>query len=273
MSVEIIPRESEEQWLTERRSRVTATDIGRLANGGPSVFAAVKAEKHGVRSFFGNRYTEWGHEREPLIVSDIPYRTISGGNVIGKDGPGKHGQPTGMLLNNDGKNFRHNDTPIESYAADLFRVLKSPGHAYVMTNEFSRRRVEDALLAAGFRTHALLVWKKNICTPNRWYMKNAEFTFLVRKGPARRINNVDSMVCHEFRAAPSGNRDHPTEKPVDLMRFYIENSSQPGDLVMDPFMGAGSTGIAAVVCGRRFLGIEIDREYYAAACRRMGVMP
>lgn len=73
MSVEIIPRESEEQWLAERMTRITATDIGRLANGGPSVFAAVKAEKHGVRSFFGNRYTEWGHEREPLIVSHLEF--------------------------------------------------------------------------------------------------------------------------------------------------------------------------------------------------------
>lgn len=73
MSVQIIPRESEEQWLAERQTRVTATDIGRLANGGPSVFAAVKAEKHGVRSFFGNRYTEWGHEREPLIVSHLEF--------------------------------------------------------------------------------------------------------------------------------------------------------------------------------------------------------
>ena len=69
MSIEIIPRTSEDQWLAERMSRVTATDIGRLANGGPSVFAAIKAEKSGARTFFGNRYTEWGNEREPVIVS------------------------------------------------------------------------------------------------------------------------------------------------------------------------------------------------------------
>lgn len=81
MNVQIIPRESEEQWLAERTQRVTATDIGRLANGGPSVFAAVKAEKHGVRSFFGNRYTDWGHEREPLIVSHLEFEY----DLIGND--------------------------------------------------------------------------------------------------------------------------------------------------------------------------------------------
>lgn len=73
MSVTIIERTSEEQWLEARRSRVTATDIGRLANGGPAAWAAVKAEKNGVRTFFGNRYTEWGLEREPVIVSHLTF--------------------------------------------------------------------------------------------------------------------------------------------------------------------------------------------------------
>ena len=71
--VEIIPRTSEDQWLEARRSRVTATDIGRLANGGPASWAAVKAEKHGARGFTGNRYTEWGHEREPVIVAHLTF--------------------------------------------------------------------------------------------------------------------------------------------------------------------------------------------------------
>ena len=58
-----------------------------------------------------------------------------------------------------------------------------------------------------------------------------------------------------------------------MMQHYIENSSSPGDLVLDPFMGSGTTGVAAKVTGRRFLGIEVDPVYYAVACRRMGVMP
>ncbi len=73
MTYEVIARESEEQWLEARRSRVTATDIGRLANGGPSVFAAVKAEKNGYRGFRGNRYTDWGHEREPVILGHLGF--------------------------------------------------------------------------------------------------------------------------------------------------------------------------------------------------------
>lgn len=73
MSYTILPRESEEQWLEERRTRVTATDIARLASGGPATWATVKAEKRGGSSFVSNRYTEWGHEREPFIASHVEF--------------------------------------------------------------------------------------------------------------------------------------------------------------------------------------------------------
>lgn len=73
MNVQIIARESEAQWLDARRKFVTATDIGRLANGGPSAFAAVKAEKLGASGFRDNRYTEWGHEREPVILGHLEF--------------------------------------------------------------------------------------------------------------------------------------------------------------------------------------------------------
>lgn len=64
---------SEAEWLDERRIRVTATDIARLANGGPAVWAAVKAEKHGAGGFSGNVYTAWGSEREPVIVERLGF--------------------------------------------------------------------------------------------------------------------------------------------------------------------------------------------------------
>lgn len=62
---------------------------------------------------------------------------------------------------------------------------------------------------------------------------------------------------------------HPTEKPVDLLQYYILNSSSPGDLILDPFMGSGSTGEAALKCGRKFVGIEIDNNYFQVAEKRI----
>ena len=66
-----------------------------------------------------------------------------------------------------------------------------------------------------------------------------------------------------------GNKKHPTEKPVELLKVLIENSSNEGDIVMDCFMGSGSTGVACIETNRKFLGIEIDKKYYDIAVRRI----
>lgn len=67
----------------------------------------------------------------------------------------------------------------------------------------------------------------------------------------------------------SADRDHPTEKPVALMAMMVEVQSARGGLVLDPFMGSGSTGVAAVQKGRRFVGIEHDPIHFETACRRI----
>lgn len=65
------------------------------------------------------------------------------------------------------------------------------------------------------------------------------------------------------------NEHHPTQKPLPVMRWLVEGMSAPGETVLDPFMGSGSTGVAAVQMGRKFIGIERVPEYFAAACRRI----
>ena len=69
-----------------------------------------------------------------------------------------------------------------------------------------------------------------------------------------------------FRSA-FGN--HPTEKPVDLMKWLVKSYSGKGDTIVDPFMGSASTGIACVKTGRSFIGIEQNEEYYNIACKRL----
>jgi DNA modification methylase len=62
---------------------------------------------------------------------------------------------------------------------------------------------------------------------------------------------------------------HPTQKPVDLMKYFIETYTKEGDTVLDNCMGSGSTGIACVKTGRKFIGIELNKEYYDAAKKRL----
>jgi DNA modification methylase len=62
---------------------------------------------------------------------------------------------------------------------------------------------------------------------------------------------------------------HPTQKPIALMKWCIELATNPGDTILDPFMGSGTTGVAAVQLGRKFIGIEIDETYYEIAKKRI----
>lgn len=66
-----------------------------------------------------------------------------------------------------------------------------------------------------------------------------------------------------------GKNLHDTEKPVELMQILIENSSKEDDVVIDPFMGIGSTGIACKKTNRKFIGVELDDKYYQIAKERI----
>ena len=64
-------------------------------------------------------------------------------------------------------------------------------------------------------------------------------------------------------------RYHPTQKPLELMEWVILNYTNPGDTILDPFMGSGTTGVACVQTGRNFIGIEICEEYFRIAEKRI----
>jgi len=204
-------------------------------------------------------------------VFDPPYKTIGGGT------PDDARRPTGVLESNDtSMGITHNTIQPETYLPELHRVLREQAHVYMMTNFLGLKNgLMAKVMAAGFELHNLLVWKKNNATPNRWGMKNVEYTLLARKGKAFALNDAGFKTAEEFdfpmdHNNPKSPKSHPTEKPVSLMQTYIENSTEPGETVLDLFMGSGATGVAAQACGRKFIGIEMDPKYYRAAQIRMG---
>lgn len=196
-----------------------------------------------------------------LIVTDPPYKCISGGK------PNKKGQPSGMLSKNDGKIFKHNNILPNDWFPILYRILKEGSHCYVMTNTINLENYLKISREVGFQLHNLLVWKKNNVTPNRWYMKNGEYVLFLRKGKAKKINNLGSKTVHNIDNIK--NKTHPTEKPVELMELYVSNSSNENEVVLDPFMGSGSTGVACINTNRRFIGIELDDNYFNIAKERI----
>lgn len=198
-----------------------------------------------------------------MVFTDPPYRVISGGTES------KHAQgwKTSVLSKNDGRIFTHNNCSPSDYMPEMFRVLKPGTHCYVMTNNLNLRDLLNVAAETGFRFHNLLVWRKNTCTANRWYMKEMELVCMFYKPPARVINNPSSKQIFEHDN-PRDKR-HPTEKPVALVQHYIENSSAPGDLVLDPFAGSGSSALAAQITGRRWLSFELDHAFYYGAIGRI----
>ena len=122
----------------------------------------------------------------------------------------------------------------------------------------------NAARQSGFRLHNILVWEKNNCTPSQYYMKNCEYVLFLRKGQDKYINNIgQSKTVHKFDNIIR-NKKHPTEKPIALLKFYITNSTNEGDIVLDPFAGSGSTMEAAIELHRNFVGFEIDPKYIHA---------
>lgn len=224
-----------------------------------------------------------------LVVTDRPYKIISGGVTIEERADECSGvlrrraKSDGTACSNkwikkdidsvpcavkSGKMFSHNEISFGEWLPEACRVLKNGSHCYIMINSRNLKDLQTTAEKVGFKFVNLLVWKKNNMTPNKYYMQQLEFVLLLRKGKARSINNMGTSNCLDI---PNiiGKKKHPTEKPVELMKIFIENSSNVGDTVLDMFMGAGSTGIASSLSNRNFIGIEIDKEYFDIAKQRI----
>lgn len=80
---------------------------------------------------------------------------------------------------------------------------------------------------------------------------------------------VDVLELHAIANAYERGFGHPSPKPIILMDWLVENAAKSGAIVLDPFMGSGTTGVACAKLGRRFIGIEIEPKYFDIACRRI----
>ena len=159
------------------------------------------------------------------------------------------------------------DLEFSDWLPLAFAALTGQAQAYFMTNGRNLKAMQQAAEDAGFRLHTVLVWDKRAALPNKYYQNVTEFALFMFKGKAFTIADPASKnLVSIFQRDES---QHPTEKPVELMSFWMRNSSKAGDLICDPFMGSGTTGVAALREGRRFVGIEKDPTHFATACRRI----
>lgn len=195
-----------------------------------------------------------------LVCTDPPYLLTSGGNGDYSD------WQLASDYDNSGK-IVECDIDWPDFMPAIYEAMEIGTHCYVMCNNRHVKNMLNAAELAGLCFHNLLVWDKMSCTPNRYYMKNMEFIGFFYKDRSKHLNNCSSQ---QLMACPQENYGgHPTTKPTALMEYYIQNSTNREGVVLDPFMGVASTGVACVKLGRKFIGIEIDEKYFDIACRRI----
>ena len=124
----------------------------------------------------------------------------------------------------------------------------------------------------------IMVWQKSNPMPrniNRRYVQDMEFAIWAVKKKSKWIFNKPDdkpylRAMFTTSVVSGGERlGHPTQKSLQLMEDIVTIHTNPGDLILDPFMGSGSTGAAALKNGRRFLGIEFEKEYFEMAKKRL----
>lgn len=206
-------------------------------------------------------------ESVSCIVTDPPYQITPKGHA---------GNTGGMLrkkINCIGRVFEHNNCHIKDWCPELYRVLKDGGHAYIMTNHKNLIEYLNVATECGFHFIKSLIWDKGNKIMGQYYMSQFEYVLFFRKGRGVKINNCGTSDILHFQNIKTkdenGNNLHDTEKPVELFKVLIENSSSKGDLILDPFMGIGASAVAAKQTDRNFVGFEIDKKYFDVVVKRV----
>jgi len=117
--------------------------------------------------------------------------------------------------------------------------------------------------------HSVIWDKLNPGLGQRYRRRHEMIMVAIRKGSRIRWNPAVKPIPNILQASAPANRVHPNQKPEGLLQRIVEAHSLPGDVVLDPFMGSGTTGVAAMREGRQFIGIELDPDHFATACRRI----
>ena len=205
-----------------------------------------------------------------LICTDPPYN-------LAKYSTGNIKLDWRSDFNNDLAAWDLVDFNPQDWCDEFLRVLSPTGNIFVFTsyNLIGKwHEVFDPL----FDTFQFMVWHKTNPAPKfrrAGFLNSCELIVcLWNKGHTWNFtkqnemhNFIETPICmgKERLVAPK----HPTQKPLKVMSHLVGLATKPGDLVLDPFAGVASTGVAALNLGRRFIGIENDPEFFKASCTRL----
>lgn len=199
-------------------------------------------------------------ESVDLIVTDPPYESLEKHRKVGTTTRLKHSKAS----SNDWFSIFGNERFPELFA-ECFRVLRSNSHLYLFCDQETMFVAKPEGERAGFRFWKPLVWDKMKIGMGYHYRARYELILFFEKGKRR----LSDLSIPDVIEAPRVWRGYPTEKPVEVSEVLIAQSSAEGELVVDPFCGSASTGVAALTLRREFWGCDLSPEAIKVARRRL----
>ena len=186
-----------------------------------------------------------------LIVTDPPYESLEKHRAVGTTTRLKHSKAS----SNDWFAIFPNDRFHELFV-ELYRVLKKNSHFYLFCDQETMFVTKPIAESVGFRFWKPLVWDKMKIGMGYHYRARYELILFFEKGK-RKLNDLS---VPDIIQVPRIYRGYPTEKPVEVSEVLIQQSTEPNEIVIDPFMGSGSTALASLKLNRNFIGNDICTE-------------
>ena len=231
--------------------------------------------KHAIiRDHFQN-FKQYNIPRAQLVIADIPYNI--GANAYGSNpmwyvgGDNKNGESNlaGKEFFDTDKDFRISEF-FQFCSKLLVKEPKESGKApcMVVFCEFEQQfELIQEGKKHGFNNYINLVFRKNfsaqVLKANMRIVGNCEYALVMYRDKLPKFNNNRRMVfnCFDWQKDTKSEKIHPTQKPLPVLKRLIEIFTDPGDVVIDPCAGSGSTIVAAAEMGREAYGFEIKREF------------
>ena len=183
--------------------------------------------------------------------------------------------PFGMAFKSNHRKVKHdkilNDDNLDwlpFWVEEIKRIIKDDAHLYIFcSNHFVDIFVSEVKKHLPYKN--ILIWEKNNTGMGDLegdYAPQYEFIIFCSNSSKKLKGRRDSNI---IKAKKTGNIYHPTQKPINLMEYFIEKSSNINDLVLDCFSGSGTTAIACHNTKRNFIGCELNKEYYDKSILRI----